>query len=201
VLKAKTILLSIAFSGFFSVNSGISGNGYKGVNFPIADTNQAPTGRAIKWLSFEQAVSQNDLIPKKLFIDIYTDWCGWCKKMDASTFQHPVIQQLMNKHFYAVKLNAETKDTIRFRDQVFTTDLSKPKGTNQLAISLLNGKMSYPTTVFMDGEYGILSPVPGFLSAEVLEKILVFYGEDHYKSVSWENFQTNFKGQIKKGGE
>jgi thioredoxin-related protein len=154
----------------------------------------------IHWLSFEEAVAQNDVMPKKIFIDVYTDWCGWCKKMDASTFQHPVIKQLMSKYFYAVKLNAETKDTIRFRDQIFTAD-AKPKAPNTLAVSLLNGKMSYPTTVFMDGAYGILSPVPGFLSADVLEKILVFYGEDHYKSVSWENFQTTFRGQIKMGGE
>ena len=154
----------------------------------------------IQWLNFEQAVAKNDQTPKKIFIDVYTDWCGWCKRMDATTFQHPVIKNLMGRYFYAVKLNAETKDTIRFRDQIFTAE-AKPKAPNSLAVSLLNGKMSYPTTIFMDGEYGILSPVPGYLSAEVLEKILVFYGEDHYKSVSWENFQTTFKGQIKTGGE
>lgn len=166
-----------------------------------APENTPPTGTSqIHWLSFEEAVAQNDLVRKKIFIDVYTDWCGWCKKMDASTFQHPVIKNLMARYFYAVKLNAETKDTIRFRDQIFTAE-AKPKAPNKLAVSLLNGKMSYPTTVFMDGEYGILSPVPGFLSADVLEKILVFYGEDHYKSVSWENFQTTFKGQIKMGGE
>lgn len=164
------------------------------------NTNPKAISSEIRWMSFEQAVAKNDAQPKKIFIDVYTDWCGWCKRMDATTFQHPVIQDLMGKYFYAVKLNAETKDTIRFRDQVFTAE-AKPKAPNSLAISLLNGKMSYPTTIFMDGEYGILSPVPGFLSAEVLEKILVFYGENHYKSVSWENFQTTFKGQIKIGGE
>lgn len=175
-----------------------SGSGSPAVH--TENTDPKAVSSEIRWMSFEQAVAKNDIQPKKIFIDVYTDWCGWCKRMDATTFQHPVIQDLMGKYFYAVKLNAETKDTIRFRDQVFTAE-AKPKAPNSLAVSLLNGKMSYPTTIFMDGEYGILSPVPGFLSAEVLEKILVFYGEDHYKSVSWENFQTTFKGQIKIGGE
>jgi thiol:disulfide interchange protein len=41
----------------------------------------------INWLSLEEASSLYESNPKPMFIDVYTDWCGWCKKMDASTFQ------------------------------------------------------------------------------------------------------------------
>ena len=50
--------------------------------------------------------------PKKIFIDVYTDWCGWCKRMDKATFQRPEVATYMNEHFYNVKFNAEQKEDI-----------------------------------------------------------------------------------------
>ena len=34
----------------------------------------------IKWMGFEEAVALGEKQPKKLFIDVYTNWCGWCTK-------------------------------------------------------------------------------------------------------------------------
>ena len=45
----------------------------------------------INWMSFEEAIARSKEDPKHIFVDVYTDWCGWCKKMDASTFVDPVI--------------------------------------------------------------------------------------------------------------
>src|SRR5215510_7762864 len=69
----------------------------------------------IKWMSFQDAVEKNKTEPKKMFIDVYTGWCGWCKRMDATTFKDPTVVNYMNKYFRAVKLDAETKDTIHFQ--------------------------------------------------------------------------------------
>ena len=65
----------------------------------------------IEWLSFEEAVKRNEKEPKKFIVDVYTDWCGWCKKMDANTFTNPVIIKYINENYWAVKLNAERKDS------------------------------------------------------------------------------------------
>ena len=73
----------------------------------------------IKWISFEEAVMLSEKTPKKLFIDVYTSWCGWCKKMDATTFKEKEVVSFINENFYPVKLNAETRDTIRFREKEF----------------------------------------------------------------------------------
>ena len=64
----------------------------------------------VEWMSWEEALarSESDAEPKKIFVDVYTDWCGWCKRMDATTFVDPTIVSLMDEHFYAVKLNATT---------------------------------------------------------------------------------------------
>jgi thioredoxin-related protein len=140
----------------------------------------------IEWISFEQAVFLNDMKPKKIFIDVYTDWCGWCKRMDAGTFKDSLIANYISENYYAVKLNAETKDTIRFRDKVF---VFKPEmKANELAISLLSGKMGYPSFVLMDEKYAILQPLSGYQTTEELLPLLEFYGTNAYLTTKWEEY-------------
>ena len=73
----------------------------------------------INWISIEQASDLYQQNPKPLFIDVYTDWCGWCKRMDASTFQDASIAQYLNSNFYPVKLNAESSDSLRFMGKTY----------------------------------------------------------------------------------
>jgi thioredoxin-related protein len=141
-----------------------------------------PSG-GIEWMSFEQAVFLNDMKPKKIFIDVYTDWCGWCKRMDAGTFKDSLIISYLKGNYYAVKLNAETKDTIRFRDKIF---VFKPEfKANEIAVSLLNGKMGYPSFVLMDEKYGILQPLSGYQTPEELLPLLKFYGTNSYQTMKY----------------
>ena len=73
----------------------------------------------INWLTFEEAVAKAEKKDKPLFIDVYTTWCGWCKVMDRNTFTDPGIIKEINKNFYAVKFNAETRDTINSHGKQF----------------------------------------------------------------------------------
>src|SRR5204863_6975623 len=75
----------------------------------------------IHWMSFIDAFkhSMTDSVKKKVFIDVYTEWCGWCKRMDKTSFEDPKVIDYMNTYFYPVKLDAETKDTIRIGDRTF----------------------------------------------------------------------------------
>jgi thioredoxin-related protein len=146
------------------------------------------SGNAINWMSFEEAVKKSDANPKKIFIDVYTDWCGWCKKMDASTFMEDTVINYLNKNYYAVKLNAETKDTIRFRGKEFK--FMPEYKSNELAISLLGGKMGYPSYVLLDEKYTMLTaPVQSYLNKEDLMPILVYYGDEFNKTKTWEEYQ------------
>ena len=141
----------------------------------------------IHWMTFEQAVDLSDKSPKKLFIDVYTGWCGWCKRMDATTFKDSSVVKYMNDNFYAVKLDAETKDTIHFRDKIF---VFKPEfKANELAVSLLNGKMGYPSFIIMSEKYELLTPLSGYQTVEQINPILKYFGSDIYKTVKWEDYQ------------
>ncbi len=142
----------------------------------------------IKWMSFEEAVKQSELKPKKIFIDVYTHWCGWCKKMDATTFKEDTVVNYINENYYAVKLDAETKDTIHFREKEFV--FVKEYKANELAISLLSGKMGYPSYILLDEKFTLMTPpVQSYLEKEDLMPLLIFFGDNIYKEKSWEDYQ------------
>lgn len=148
-------------------------------------------GQKVKWMTFEAAVKANQVQPKKILIDVYTDWCGWCKKMDATTFMNDSVSVYMNEKYYAVKLDAEMKDSVVYNGYVFKY---KPEyKCNELAMSLLQGKMSYPTFVVMDEKFNLLSPVPGYKSVNEIMPVLKYFGENTYLNQSWEDYSKTTK--------
>ncbi|RMF03999.1 MAG: DUF255 domain-containing protein [Bacteroidetes bacterium] len=132
------------------------------------DTTQS-TEAAIKWMSWEEAMAASKEAPKKIFIDVYTDWCGWCKRMDASTFTDEAVIKYMNENFYAVKFNAEGKDDKYYKGRklVYRADAGR-RGVHELAIVLLNGRLGYPSFVYLDEQQEPLKVSPGYKTAEVL---------------------------------
>lgn len=144
----------------------------------------------INWISWEEAVqlSQTDAQPKKIFVDVYTDWCGWCKKMDKDTFQNPKVSQYMQDNFYMVKMDAEGKDPIQYQGKTFKFVPSGRRGYHELAAALLQGKMSYPTVVFLDEDFNMLSPVPGYQKVEPFMQIAKYFGDNIYKDKDWQSY-------------
>jgi len=144
---------------------------------------------SIHWLSLTEAVKLNAVHPKKIYIDVYTHWCGWCKKMDYSTFSDKQIIQEMNEDYYPVKLDAETKDSIQFMNHSFK--YLSPYQANEIAVALLGGKMGYPTTVLMDENQKIITRIPGYLDSDQLKDILVYFGKNIHLKTSWNVYQKS----------
>ncbi len=165
------------------------------------DNNKDKSGQKtdkLKWYSFEEAFQLNKKKPKKIFIDIYTDWCGWCRKMDAETFTNPMIIDYMAKKFYCVKLNAERKDTIVIDGVTFVNPNPEGKrSTHQLAVDLLKGQMSYPSYVFLNEKSEWLTVVPGYHPAKEFEPIIHYFGDNAYIKTAWGDYQSSFAGGIK----
>ena len=150
----------------------------------------------INWISFEEAVARTEVNPKMILIDLYTDWCGWCKKMDRDTYSRKEIVSYVNEKFYAVKFNAEGSQEVNFRGYTFKFVPSGRKGYHELAAALTQNKLSYPTTVFMNEEFQIIQPIPGYLDARSFDVISRYMGDGKYKNTGWEEFQKSYQSKL-----
>ncbi len=139
----------------------------------------------INWLTIEQAYALNQKAPRKMVIDVYTDWCGWCKVMDRETFSKPAIVDFVNKSYYAVRLNAEQKEDILLGNQTF-----KSVGNmHGLAVNLLQNKMSFPTTVFMNEKFELIQPISGYLEPRIFHQIVTYFAGDYFQKESFDTFK------------
>ena len=154
---------------------------------------------SVKWFTIQEAEKLLKQAPRPIFVDTYTDWCGWCKKMDKETFTNSVISDILNNKFYPVKFDAEGKESISFFGQTFIND-GKSGNAHQLAVALLRGQLSYPTVVFLiplkDGKIRA-EPVAGFRAAKDMEVYLSFFADKAYETQKWEDFQKSFIGKVK----
>lgn len=157
---------------------------------------QAQSQNIVKWLTWEEAIAKNEETPKKIFVDVYTDWCGWCKKMDKATFQQNEIAKYINENYYAVKFNAEQKENIEFKGQTYKYVPQGRRGYHELAAAMLRGKLSYPTVIFLDEEMNMIQPIPGFLDPSNFEIIMTYFAEDHYKMVPWKKYTQSYTSKL-----
>ena len=154
---------------------------------------EASEGGTVKWLTFEEAIQKSQKEKRPVFIDVYTDWCGWCKVMDKNTFNDPQVSKLLNEKFYAVKFNAEQREDVVFDNHTFKFVASGRSGYHELAAALLNNQLSYPTVVFLDEDFKMIQPLAGYRKAPEFHPIAQFIGEGHYKTVKWDEWQKKYK--------
>jgi thioredoxin-related protein len=145
----------------------------------------------ITWLTIEQVQVAMKKEPRKVLMDVYTDWCGWCKVMDRETFSNKEVIKYLNTNFYAVKLNAEQKEDIHFLGKTYSTPAGE-RQNNELAIELLRGQMSYPTTVILEENFANPQPIAGYLKVAQLEPILMYLGGNLHKTQKWEEFSKSY---------
>ncbi len=152
----------------------------------------------VNWISFDEAYIKCKKNPRPIMIDIYTTWCGPCKMMSNQTFNNPDIAKYINDNFYAVKFDAETKDSVKFDKYVFvSTDPSNPKAPHQFAASILDNQLAYPSIVFLNNQIQRLDILKGFMPPKNFEPILNYYGSGDYQKIKWEEYEKTFVSSIK----
>ena len=149
-----------------------------------------PKGNTVQWLTMAQLKQAYALNPKPILVDVYTDWCGWCKVMDKETYSNAKVADYINEHYYALKLNAERKDSVEWNGKKY--GYSKLNKVNELAIFLTYGQMSFPTTIFLTDINAKPAPLLGYLKTREIEAPLKYFGEGAYKLKTFPEYNKTF---------
>ncbi len=146
----------------------------------------------IKWISIEEALEKSKTEKRKFLVDVYTDWCGWCKHMDSTTFIDPAVVNYINEKYYAVKFNAEQTQDIPYKDKVYKFKKTGARGFHELAALWLNNRLSYPTTVILNEDQDLIQPIPGYQDASKMDAIIHYFGTDSHRKTPWEKYEKNY---------
>jgi thioredoxin-related protein len=149
-----------------------------------------PGKETIQWLTLAQAEKKQAQTRKPILIDLYTDWCGWCKVMDKKTYARQEVAQYINEHFYPVKLDAEGRETLTLNGKQYLYNANAR--IHNLAIYLTGGQLSFPHTIFLMPGDQRPQAIPGYLEVRDMELLLKFFGEGHYGKTDFPDYQKKF---------
>lgn len=161
----------------------------------------------IEWIKIDQlekSIGQTNNQGKKILVDCYTDWCGWCKRMDKDTFSDTLIAKIMNYYFIAVKFDAECQENITLKGKEYKSNgaTSKKKNPHQLAYYLLNNRLSYPSFSIMNTDLNVIEVIAGYNNPNEFEKMLVFFGEGLNTELDYnlfaKEYETRYRADILK---
>jgi len=156
------------------------------------------SAQEINWVTLEEAVELQKKNPKKIMMDMYTVWCGPCKMLDRNTFKNKDVAKYVNKHYYAVKFNAEGNEELTFKGKKYGNpryDPAKAKRRNSgHELARYFSIRSYPTIVFLDEKAEFIAPIIGYKKPQQLELYLkMFKKDEHIEMDTQKKFNEYYK--------
>jgi thioredoxin-related protein len=160
-------LLALPFSGMARAESA-------------APAAKAEAGKSSpQWVPLDEAVKKAAGSSKYVFVEVYTDWCGYCRKLNATTLRaQPVLNEL-NKNFQSVRLNAESPKTV----------LWKGKKVSERQMATNWGVTGFPTMLFLNGKGEIIGSYSAYADTKLMVSLLTYISSGaREKNVSFDAF-------------
>ncbi|WP_370390755.1 thioredoxin family protein [uncultured Winogradskyella sp.] len=159
---------------------------------------QSAVAQEINWMTIEEAVALQKNEPRKIFMDVYTNWCGPCKMLDKNTFHNPDVVDYINTNYYAVKFNAEGNSEVSYKGKTFSNPNYDPAKANRRnsahEFTRYLRVTAYPTMVFFDEEANFIAPISGYMKPRQIELYLKLFKSDKYKEMTTqEQFNAYYK--------
>lgn len=133
------------------------------------------------WMPLEEAMQHSMHEQKYVLIDVYTEWCGFCRRMIAETYADSRVHDALDTWFLPVRLNAESKEEVNFLGKTYTM--------SELALQL--GVRSYPTTIFLNSEGEPVAAQPGFVEPSRFHHMLSYIGSERFLSQSFSEYMQS----------
>lgn len=138
----------------------------------------ADTATEITWYPMEEAQQLAAENEKKVLIFAEAEWCTYCKKMYKEVFPKQSVQDSLKKYYYPVKVDIESDEEIVFNERTTT-------GRQFAREHRITGT---PTTFFVESDGNILGIQPGFIPANIFEKLLAYVGSDAHREMEFEEY-------------
>jgi len=142
----------------------------------------AAVSSTIRWMKYDEGLALAKKLNKKVLVEFTAKWCGWCKKMQATTFKDTGVISLIDKYFVPVSVDGDSKDTLNIEGWL-TTEAGLTKDTYRVS--------GYPTFWFLTSTGDMIAPLSGYREAPVLLDILDYLKDDQYKTVTFQAYMDD----------
>jgi thioredoxin-related protein len=143
--------------------------------------------QSVNWLSWEEVDEKMEDNPKKILVELFKEPCSWCYTLEENILNAQKNAQYINRFFYPVRFDVNSKESIRINEKVYKSTLS---GDHELVRALTNGNTSLPMLVFVDESFKVIQILPGRQDPRKFHHILEYFGENHYNNVPWSRFMS-----------
>ena len=153
----------------------------------------------IRWTTISSAAQLKDN-DKLYFIDFYTSWCGWCKRMDADVFTDATVVKLINKYFVPIKFNAEGQSELVWHGTRYV-GTPTPRGSrpqvHSFAKATLGKDLGFPSFGVFGSDQQLITVIQGYQPVNDMTMMLWFIASGDYKIYSYDKYQAIFDKTIR----
>jgi thioredoxin-related protein len=138
------------------------------------------------WRAWNDGMQQAATTKRPVIVDVYTDWCGWCKRMDRDVYSRAEIADYLRKRYVTIRLNAESSDQARYEGRNYTGE----------GIAQRFRVSGFPTTIFLRSTGEHMASVPGYLPPDRFLLLLRYVAEGYAdKNVPFAEFEKAQAGK------
>ncbi len=137
----------------------------------------------LKWKKYDAGLAEAKKAKKKIIVDVYTDWCRWCKKLDKEVYANDSVAAYLEKQYILVKVNGESGEKVKYKGK----QLTEMQLTQMLKVS------GFPAIIFLDSSGEVIDRISGYVPPERFLPIAKYLGEDHFKKMTWDEYLNKYK--------
>jgi thioredoxin-related protein len=146
---------------------------------------------SLTWYKYDEGLAKAKKEKKHVVLHFYTNWCGWCKRMDKQTFADQQVRRVLNEDYVTIRVNGQSGENVSIDG----------KDATERQVAGMYGVRAYPITWFLKPSGERIAPKSGYCSAEEFLYILNWVKDDLYEKMSFQEFVQQEQNKTKSGRE